>query len=510
MSPVDLQSILNSLNAAGPQMTGPGAGGQMPSPGMMQQPIGMGQTMPAFIPPGGQMASPGIMPQFTDQLQTGAAAQSGTVPMQQPIQAGGQMPSPGMMQQPQMSGPPTGLIGSEMALQGGAEAALAGLMGGYGQAQNALTGPGMMPQAASYNMGGVQGAIGQGVGQLNPFAQPGAQAFNLQAALSGAMGMPAQQQAYANFQESPGQQYLREQSEKSLLRNQAAIGGLGGGRVRMELQRQAQGLAAQDFDNAFNRLGSLSQAGLSAAQQQSILYGQQAGIAGNLEGQRMGVQGNIDTQAMQNENARRLALADIASKTGTNVGALAQQTGTQLAGGRMQTGQDIAAATGGTISALANLANQQGTGLAETIGTSAGNLANILAGAGAQQGQSQQNLATILANIAAGQGSQVGALPGIPGVEETQGILGNIGKAATGIAALSASDIRLKENIQRVGQSVNGIPLYVWDWNEDGRRVTGETSGFGVIAQEVRETHPEAVVEGEDGWLRVNYGVLNV
>lgn len=355
------------------------------------------------------------------------------------------------------AGPPTGLIGSEMALQGGYDAALAGLLGGYGEAQSILSRPGMSA-TASYDMGGVSGAIGQGVagaGQavglgvqtLNPYAQPGVQSLNLQAALSGAMGAPAQQQAYANYQESPGQRYLREQSERALLRNSAAIGGLGGGNVRQELQRQAQGLAAQDFDAAFNRLGSITQTGFGAASNQAALRGQEAGIigqlrgqeagiAGNLEGQRMGVQGNIDTAAMANENARRLALAQGALTTGGNVGELGFQTGQSVAGGRTQAGRDIATSVGSTISALSNLANQGGADIAEQIGEGAGNLATVIAGAAAGQSGSQTDLAKLLANIIGGQGNQVAGLPGVPGVQTNPGILGNAGNFLQGVGAM--------------------------------------------------------------------------
>jgi len=315
--------------------------------------------------------------------------------------------------------PPTGLIGSEQALQGGAEASLSALLAGLDQARGTLSAP------LTANTQGVTSSINQGVQGFNAFAQPGAQAINLQAALAGAMGAPAQQQAYANFQESPGQQYLREQSERALLRNSAAIGGLGGGRVRMELQRQAQGLAAQDFDNAFNRLGSITQTGLSAAGQQGQLFGQQAGILGSLEGQNLSA-----------ENARRMALGQIQSQTGNNAADLAFRTGQTVAGDRLQTGRDISGAVGSTISALANLANSQGQDIAGTIGTGSGNLANIITGAGQQQGQSQMNLATLLANIAAGQGTQVGALPGIPGTQQTQGILGNVGNFLQGVGAV--------------------------------------------------------------------------
>lgn len=76
-----------------------------------------------------------------------------------------------------------------------------------------------------------------------------------------------QQQAFAAFAESPGQQFLRNQQERALLRNSAAIGGLGGGNVRTALQQQAFGRAQTDYANQFNRLGSLSGAGQAAAVQ---------------------------------------------------------------------------------------------------------------------------------------------------------------------------------------------------------------------------------------------------
>ena len=472
----------------------------------------------------------------------------------------------GLQAPPAAGGPPTGLIGSELALQGGYDTALAALLGGYGQAQNILGGPGMTataqynpnvvaynPNVANYSMGNVTGAIsqgvtgagsaiGQGVSGLNPYATPGAQSLQLQAALAGALGQPAQQQAYANFQESPGQQYLREQSERALLRNQAALGGLGGGNVRQELSRQAIGLAAQDFENSFNRLGAITGTGLTAASNQGALRGQEAsiigqlrgqeaGIAGDLEGrrmnvlgalegqrlgalsslegQRLGTQGSLDQATMGYQNARTLAMGGNAMTTGQNLADLGFQTGQTVASGRTQAGRDLAGAVGGTVSSLANLADQGGADVATTIGEGAGNLATILAGAGAGQSGSQTGLAALIAQIIASQGNQVAGLPSVPGVQNIPGVIGNIGNAMQGTGAImAASDIRLKENIQRIGTAPNGVPLYVWDWNEEGRRVTGETFSFGVIAQEVMATHPESVAEGEDGWLRVNYGTV--
>jgi len=66
-----------------------------------------------------------------------------------------------------------------------------------------------------------------------------------------------------------------------------------------------------------------------------------------------------------------------------------------------------------------------------------------------------------------------------------------------------SSDIRLKKNIQKVGED-NGINLYTWEWNDIAieRGITDPT--IGVIAQEV---DPEFVTE-KDGYLQVDYDGL--
>ena len=48
--------------------------------------------------------------------------------------------------------------------------------------------------------------------------------------------------------------------------------------------------------------------------------------------------------------------------------------------------------------------------------------------------------------------------------------------------------------------------LYTWDWREDAP-VTSPMN-YGVMAQEVAETHPEAVMTGEHGYLMVDYSKL--
>lgn len=99
---------------------------------------------------------------------------------------------------------------------------------------------------------------------LKPFQEAGVSALAQQQALLGLSGQDAQQQAFAGLNESSGQRFLRERQEKSLLRNQAAIGGLGGGNVRTALQQQAMGFAQQDINNQFGRLGQIAGQGQAA------------------------------------------------------------------------------------------------------------------------------------------------------------------------------------------------------------------------------------------------------
>ena len=77
-----------------------------------------------------------------------------------------------------------------------------------------------------------------------------------------------------------------------------------------------------------------------------------------------------------------------------------------------------------------------------------------------------------------------------------------------GMKLLAASDERLKENIKPIGKSENGHNLYTWDWNEKAKELGVNDPTTGVIAQEVKKYMPEAVIKDENGYYKVNYGVL--
>lgn len=66
-------------------------------------------------------------------------------------------------------------------------------------------------------------------------------------------------------------------------------------------------------------------------------------------------------------------------------------------------------------------------------------------------------------------------------------------------SAFMASDARLKENLKPVGRLDNGLTVYCFNFKGSA------VSQIGLIAQEVEKIIPEAVYEGEDGFLKVNY-----
>jgi hypothetical protein len=78
------------------------------------------------------------------------------------------------------------------------------------------------------------------------------------------------------------------------------------------------------------------------------------------------------------------------------------------------------------------------------------------------------------------------------------------GMTSAAATAMFGSDAELKENIEHVDQ-IDGVNLYTWDWKDDEM---SWPMNYGVIAQEVAETHPEAVMTGEHGYLMVDYSKL--
>ena len=80
-----------------------------------------------------------------------------------------------------------------------------------------------------------------------------------------------------------------------------------------------------------------------------------------------------------------------------------------------------------------------------------------------------------------------------------QGLLG--AGTTLGAASIYASDRRIKTDITQIGMLDNGLPIYKF------RYKGGDSLHVGVMAQDVEQVNPDAVVE-IDGIKHVNYGAL--
>lgn len=91
-----------------------------------------------------------------------------------------------------------------------------------------------------------------------------------------------------------------------------------------------------------------------------------------------------------------------------------------------------------------------------------------------------------------------------PGLIDYLGAFGSLGQ---GIGAMR-SDRRLKKNVKPLAE-INGVKYYTWEWNDLAKSVgCANDPRSGVIADELKEIHPDLVFRGEDGFLRVDYAGL--
>ena len=75
---------------------------------------------------------------------------------------------------------------------------------------------------------------------------------------------------------------------------------------------------------------------------------------------------------------------------------------------------------------------------------------------------------------------------------------------AASISTLIPSDIKVKENINKVGKSPQGYSIYEFNYIGDATRYRG------VMAQDVVKIHPMAVEVMSSGYLGVNYDLIDV
>jgi hypothetical protein len=121
--------------------------------------------------------------------------------------------------------------------------------------------------------------------------------------------------------------------------------------------------------------------------------------------------------------------------------------------------------------------------------------------------------ADILGATQAGYNAQMGGFNAAQAAQSNlnSGLMGLGGTLGAAALMAPASDIRMKENIEKVGQLNNGLNIYTYEYKPEFRNdpYAGHGKHIGVMAQEVELVQPEAVITRPDGYKMVNYGALN-
>ena len=78
--------------------------------------------------------------------------------------------------------------------------------------------------------------------------------------------------------------------------------------------------------------------------------------------------------------------------------------------------------------------------------------------------------------------------------------MSSIGTGAT----IAASDKRLKENVDYIGDSPSGIRMYKFNY------LGGDTRYRGVMADDLIDSHPDIIGKNNDGYYTVDYSQIDV
>lgn len=244
---------------------------------------------------------------------------------------------------------------------------------------------------------------------------------------------------------------------------------------RSELASQATGDVNQAFSSAreqsarsLARQGVNPNSGRALATENQLSVAQAAGVAGAATGARR--QATDMAFQLQGQKANMLSGYPTMASGNTNSGAAFAANGVNIAN-----------------SALAGL--NSGTTTA--------------AGVAGQMGANATGMYTAQGNYKTGQDN---ANRG----DSLSSTLGGIGGIATGAAKLAPmfglSDRRLKENIVAVGtHEGTGLKLYEFNYKS-----APSVRFRGVMADEVEQHDPEAVIHSADGYAAVDYGRLGI
>lgn len=260
--------------------------------------------------------------------------------------------------------------GYEDAL-GSYDKGLGAIEAGYGQAYGDLQSGGLgaqdtMRQGMAGARGDLQAGLAGGLGSLGQVAGIGGQFIPGATTSVGGPDLVGQSRLEqlrtggVDLEMDPGYQFRLQQGEQAIGRNRAAKGGRGGGAAMKELTQFNQGLASQEYQNAFGRQAGLAQ-GVDALAAQQAGMGQQAALAAQrnqmgLAQQGLGALGQMG--AMQYGGGQQLA--------GLGMGGAGQLAGLQMGLGQGLAGLGVGLGQGraGMFGQMGGLGYQHGQGLA--------------------------------------------------------------------------------------------------------------------------------------------------
>lgn len=325
-------------------------------------------------------------------------------------------------------------------------------------------------------------------GALQTAGQGFQQGMNFQpGTIQGATYKPAQQRTFTLARQNMGQ-YMNPYTEQVIQRGQ------------QDIARQQQ--------QALNTLGANAPRGAFGGDRYGLAEAQTAAEFGRQA---------LDFGAQQRQQAYQQALGAAQFDVG-------QRAATEAANVGARTAASQFGAQAGMTAQQQNIANQMAANQARLgaagqlagLGGQAFNIGQTIQQQQSQQGLLQQGLQQALIDAAKGQfagyagspmaslSAPLAALGAAPNVStqttsQSPGLFNYLQMAA------GLSDARLKKNIEKV-DNVGGVNFYTWDWNEIGEKIAPKDQPkFGVIADELQETHPHLVECHADGYLRVNY-----
>ena len=279
---------------------------------------------------------------------------------------------------------------------------------------------------------------------------------------------------------------------------------------QMDAQRQQMDQAKNYFDYQQQTFRPVEQGLVRDAERFSTegYREQMAGQAAAAAGRAFGVQQDMGQRAMASRGVNPNSGAGMALQAQGNLG-LAAQRANAMTGARTQAEQlgfarrmdvtGLGRGLAGASTAAYQGANTAGSSSMNTAMAPGSQYQQGLAGAG-QTMNSVLGSQTSVYNTAQSQADPFASIIGMGLGAYAGGFGGAMGKAA------GSSDIRLKQNIERVGTDERtGLAIYEFEYKANpGERFRG------VMAQEVEVKYPDAVTTMPDGYKAVFYERLGM